>query len=247
VPVFVVGMPRSGTTLTEQILASHPRVHGAGERGFAGRAYASLPRIMQREATPIECVVDASPDHVRAAATVHLQRLHDVADASGHDPANVDRIVDKLPDNYQLLGWIVTAFPNAKIIWARRDPRDIAVSCWQTQFAKIQWACHHDHIAHRLEQHERLMEHWQRVLPVPILVSDYEALVADQEARSRELVDFAGLEWNEACLRFNETERVVRTASVTQVREPIYSRSVERWRRYEVVLADVFKRVTIGT
>jgi hypothetical protein len=240
-------MPRSGTTLTEQILASHPRVHGAGERGFAMRAYGSLPRIMRREATPVECVVDAAPEHVRQAATGHLKRLREVAATAGGDPANIDRVVDKMPDNYQLLGWIVTAFPNAKIVWARRDPRDIAVSCWQTQFAKIQWAFHHDHIAHRLEQHERLMSHWQRVLPVPMLVSKYEELVADQEVRSRELVDFVGLGWDDACLRFNETDRVVRTASVTQVREPIYSRSVERWRRYEDVLADVFKRVTIGT
>ena len=244
IPVFVVGMPRSGTTLTEQILASHPRVYGAGERGFAGRAFASLPRIMGRDARPIECVVDATRDDVHRAGQWHMDRLHQVVAGAGIDPESIDRVVDKLPDNYQLLGWIVTAFPNTKIIWARRDPRDIAVSCWQTQFAKIPWACHHDHIAHRLEQYIRLMDHWQHVLPTEIFVSDYESLVADQEYWSRKLIDHIGLEWDDACLSFNETDRVVRTASVTQVREPIYTRSVERWRRYEKPLADIFDRIT---
>jgi tetratricopeptide (TPR) repeat protein len=243
-PAFIVGLPRSGTTLTEQILASHPRVVGAGERPFAGRAFAHLPVFMGR---PGERAIDVLPDGdeavIRRAGAWHVERLLELIDDASLRVEDIDRVVDKLPDNYLLCGWIRTCFPNAKIISVRRDVRDVAVSCWQTQFAKIRWAFNHEHLINRVQQYKRVMAHWRSVLPGPYLEFDYEDLVADQERVSRELVAFLGLEWDPACLAFHKTERVVRTASVTQVREPIYKRSVERWRAYEGPLADVFAAI----
>ena len=111
------------------------------------------------------------------------------------------------------------------------------LSCWITNFDEIRWANDLGHLAHRLQQHRRLMEHWRRVLPVPLLEVDYETMVAEQEIQSRRLIDWLGLDWDPRCLSFHETERLVRTASVTQVRQPIYKRSVARWRHYEPMLA----------
>src|SRR5207248_9553395 len=117
---------------------------------------------------------------IRRCATWHLERLMQIA--PGDD---IVRVVDKLPDNYLLCGWIRTEFPNARIISVRRDPRDVAVSCWQTQFAKIRWAFHHEHIVNRVQQYQRVMAHWRDALPGPYLEFDYEDLVRDQETVSR--------------------------------------------------------------
>src|SRR5262249_30679483 len=140
-----------------------------------------------------------------------------------------DRVVDKMPDNYQLLGWIVTLFPNARLIHCRRDVRDVALSCWITNFARLRWASDLAHLAERINDYLRLMDHYRRVLPVPLFEVEYEQMVADQEGTTRRLLDFVGLEWDPACLNFHQTERLVRTASVAQVRQPIYKRSVARW------------------
>jgi tetratricopeptide (TPR) repeat protein len=238
VPVFIVGMPRSGTTLTETILASHPRVFGAGERSFAGRAFGLLPRVLGRpDAAPLDCLGDLTPAATRQLAGWHLEQLHTLTRKAGLADQAVLRIADKMPDNYSQLGWIVTAFPNARIIHCRRDVRDVALSCWMTQFAQIRWAFDLEHLAERIIQYRRIMAHWRAVLPVPMLEIDYEETVADQAGQTRRLLDFIGLDWDDACLRFHETERLVRTASVTQVRQPVYQRSVARWRRYEDMLA----------
>jgi tetratricopeptide (TPR) repeat protein len=151
--------------------------------------------------------------------------------------AEARRVCDKMPDNYALLGWLAVLFPRARFIYCRRDPRDIALSCWVTNFAQIRWANDLDHLAHRLQQHNRLMAHWRRVLPISFLELDYEAMVADQESQSRRLIDWLGLDWDQRCLSFYKTERLVRTASVTQVRQPIYTRSIARWRHYDKMLA----------
>ncbi len=237
-PVFIVGMPRSGTTLTEQILASHPAVFGAGERSFARQSLALLPHLMQRENDdPLQCLREVDRDTLQTAAAWHLGRF----DALGAGEAQ--RIVDKMPDNYSLLGWLAVLFPRARFIHCRRDPRDVALSCWTTNFSAIRWANDLDHLARRMEQHRRLMEHWRHVLPVPMLEIDYEDMVADQEGQSRKLIEWLGLDWNDRCLSFFATERLVRTASVTQVRQPIYRRSVERWRHYESMLAPLSARL----
>jgi tetratricopeptide (TPR) repeat protein len=231
-PVFIVGMPRSGTTLTEQIIATHPQAFGAGERPFAHRGLTLLPHIMGRpHDDPLSCLQAADGPALEAAASWHLAQL------AGLDGGAALRMVDKMPDNYSALGWLAVLFPRARFIYCRRDLRDVALSCWVTNFSAIRWANDLDHLARRIQQHRRLMEHWRQVLPAPVLEVDYEAMVADQEGQSRRLIDWLGLDWDDRCLSFFETERLVRTASVTQVREPIYNRSVARWRRYEAMLA----------
>lgn len=242
-PVFVVGMPRSGTTLTEQILASHPRVFGAGERPFAGRGFAQLPARLGRSEEPVACLDALTPEITRKVAVWHLGQLTALVDKAGLDAASIDRIVDKMPDNYSLLGWIATMFPKATIIHCRRDVRDVALSCWMVQFAQIRWACSLEHIADRIVQYQRLMAHWRATLPIQIHEVDYEQLVADPEADSRQLIGWLGLDWDPRCLEFYRTERLVRTASVTQVRQPIYRRSVERWRPYEPYLKPLLERL----
>jgi tetratricopeptide (TPR) repeat protein len=229
-PVFVVGLPRSSTTLTEQILASHPRVYGAGERPFAGQALARLPGVLVLQADPLACLSRADGPALRKLAAWHLEQLRKL------DGGRADRIVDKMPDNYQMLGWLAAVFPRARFIHCRRDVRDVALSCWITHFAKIRWAFDLEHIVHRIREYWRIMAHWRRVLPAPLLEVDYEELVANQERVSRRLVDWVGVEWDEKCLSFHKTERLVRTASVTQVRQPIYRRSVARWKHYEAML-----------
>jgi tetratricopeptide (TPR) repeat protein len=231
-PVFIVGMPRSGTTLTEQIIASHPQVFGAGERRFAQRGLGFLPHVMGRpQLDPLSCLPDIGPEALQAVADWHLGQL------AALDHGKAARIVDKMPDNYSLLGWLAVLFPRARFIHCRRDPRDVALSCWITNFTAIRWANDLDHMTRRILQYRRLMDHWRQVLPTPVLEVDYEAMVADQVGQSRRLIDWLGLAWDERCLSFFKTERLVRTASVAQVRQPIYKRSVARWRHYENMLA----------
>jgi tetratricopeptide (TPR) repeat protein len=232
-PVFIVGLPRSGTTLTEQILASHSQVFGAGELPYIGEAFERLAAEMNGTAAPIDCVPFLDRAACERIAQRHLDRLRELSDLA-------PRIADKMPDNYLYLGLIATLFPQAKLIHCRRDLRDVAVSCWMTQFRKITWASDIDHIASRFREYRRLMDHWRRVLPVPVLEVDYEETVADLEGVARRLVAWCGLEWEPACLAFHQNRRPVRTASVTQVRQPIYQKSVARWRNYQGALAPMF-------
>jgi tetratricopeptide (TPR) repeat protein len=237
-PVFVFGMPRSGTTLAEQILASHHRVFGAGERPFANQDMQLLPHIARRPGNdPLACIEDLTGPQLAEIADWHLGQLALL------DEGKCLRVVDKMPDNYHLIGWLAMLFPRARFVYCRRDPRDIALSCWITNFASIRWASDLGHIAHRITQHYRLMRHWAQVLPVSFLTVDYEAMVDDQERQSRRLIEWIGLDWDDRCLKFYETERLVRTASVAQVRQPIYRRSVARWRHYEEMLSPLLAKL----
>ncbi|MFY9253554.1 MAG: sulfotransferase [Fuerstiella sp.] len=228
-PVFIVGMPRSGTTLTEQILATHPRAFGAGERSFIQNSLQLLPTALQLSEPPLECLKRITAEAVGRLTGWHLDRLR------GLDSSH-DRVVDKMPDNYQFLGWIATLHPQAKIIHCQRDIRDVAFSCWITNFARIRWANDLEHLAQRVIDYQRLMNHYRQVLPIPVLEVSYEQMIANQEEATRRLLDFVGLEWDPNCLDFHKTERLVRTASVAQVRQPIYKRSVARWKYYEAAL-----------
>jgi tetratricopeptide (TPR) repeat protein len=233
-PVFVFGLPRSGTTLVEQVLASHPAIHGAGELRLARLSFEAIPATLGRAEAPIECVAYLDAAALRCLAQTHLDRLRALDDG----PA--ERVVDKMPDNYLYLGFLVSLFPRAAFIHCRRDLRDVAVSCWMTDFRGIRWANDPAHIAARFQQYRRVMDHWRAVLPVPVVDVDYEETVADLEGVARRLVSACGLAWHPACLDFYRTKRPVRTASITQVRQPIYQRSVARWKNYEHELADLF-------
>jgi tetratricopeptide (TPR) repeat protein len=236
-PVFIVGLPRSGTTLIEQVLASHAEVFGAGELRFARETFESLPGLLNREATPVECIPGIDRATAGRLAEQHLERLRGLNEQAL-------RVADKMPDNYLYLGLIATLFPRAKLIHCRRDLRDVAVSCWMTNFRQIRWAFNPDDIASRFRAYRRVMDHWRRVLPVPLLEVDYEKTVADLEGVARRLVAWCGLEWEPACLAFHENRRPVRTASVTQVRQPIYQHSVGRWRHYEKALGALFAQLS---
>ncbi|MEO5336271.1 MAG: tetratricopeptide repeat protein [Magnetospirillum sp. WYHS-4] len=204
-PVFVVGMPRSGTSLVEQILASHPEIFGAGE-------------------------LDAIGSLEPGDAAAYLRRLQAMAPWAA-------RVVDKTPANFLHLGAIARMFPGARVIHCLRDPRDVLLSCYQQNFAVGHaWTTSLEGIARYQAAHDRLMHHWRRALPLPLLEVSYEALVADPEAWSRRLIDFLGLSWHEACLRFFETKRPVLTASAAQVRRPVYASSVGRWKVYADLL-----------
>jgi tetratricopeptide (TPR) repeat protein len=242
--VFIVGMPRSGTTLTEQILSCHPQVLGLGERDFASRALHRLGALVGDRTSLLASLHAATPKAVRHVAEEYLATIERSMQRERKPDAL--RVVDKLPDNYSLLGWLVMLFPGVRIVHCRRDPRDVAVSCWMTQFAKIRWACNIEHLSRRIRAYLRLMEHWRRVLPVPMLEVDYESTVADTETVARRMLAHLDLPWDPACLRHAEADRLVRTASVTQVRQPVYRGSVGRWRRYERFLGPLFRELPVG-
>jgi tetratricopeptide (TPR) repeat protein len=239
-PVFIVGLPRSGTTLIEQILASHPRVHGAGEIPLARRSLEEIPELLNRADEPMRCMPDVNAEILVELARRHDHRLREF------DGGRSERIVTKMPENYFYLGLIALMFPRAVLIHCRRDLRDVAVSCWLTNFNEIRWANHFDHIACRFAGYRRLMDHWRSALPATIHEVDYEETVADLEGVARRLLSRCGLEWHPACLEFHRTRRPIRTASLTQVRQPIYQRSVGRWKSYAHELADLFARVDSG-
>ncbi len=241
-PVFVVGMPRSGTTLVEQVLASHSRVHGAGEMRLARQACDALSTVTGRSESLAAALAALDAAGVQQLAERHRTDLQALLERDRPGFA-AERIVDKMPDNYLYLGLIALLFPRATLIHVRREPRDVAVSCWMTSFRMIRWANDVEHLAERIREHQRLMAHWNAVLPVAVHEVVYERLVDDFETEARRLVAACGLEWEPACRNFHETARPVRTASLTQVRQPLYRKAVARWKHYETALADLFARL----
>jgi Tfp pilus assembly protein PilF len=243
VPVFVFGLPRSGTTLVEQILASHSRVHGAGELALSGDAILSLTkkndgarRVTEKDVQEAFSLLATKPELVRRVALDcldHLQRF---------DRATA-RTIDKMPGNYLYLGLLAVLFPRARFIHCRRDLRDVALSCWLTSFEQLRWANDQEAILSHFQMYRQLMAHWRQVLPVSILEVSYEDLVANLENEARRLIAGCGLEWEPACLTFHKTRRAVHTASFSQVRQPIYSRSVGRWRHYAEALGPLLTQL----
>lgn len=226
-PVFIVGMPRSGSTLVEQILSSHPDVYGAGEVKYLSRSMAVL-----RDRFPLlprypEIVGKLVPEQYQILAQSYLNDL--LANAG-----NAPRVTDKLLTNYFFVGLIHLLFPNAKIINTRRDPVDTCLSGF-TKLFKDDMPHSYDlgELGRYYRQYATLMDHWNAVLPQGVMTTVvYEDVVADTEKAARALVEFLGLPWNEACLDFHKSDRPVKTASVAQVRKPIYKSAVERWRKY---------------
>ena len=225
-PVFIVGMPRSGTSLVEQILASHPQVHGTGERRDMDRIAAGLAGRLGVSAVYPDCVAAMTEETAKALGEEYLAACRVAA-------PDAARITDKMPTNYQHLGLIALLLPGARVIHCRRDPRDTAVSCFLTHFTAPQpWSTRLEDIAQVLRCHEDLMTHWQSVQPLAVMEVGYEDIVADVEGTARALLDFLDLSWDDACLRFHANTRTVRTASAWQVRRPVQSGSVGRWRRF---------------
>ena len=232
VPVFVVGMPRSGTTLIEQILASHPKVFAAGEIDDFAKAVEEL-RASEKIAAPYpELAAEISAEQLRRLGAGYVRRIRALAPAA-------ERIVNKTPANFAYLGLIRMALPNARVIHARRDPLDTCFSCFAQNFDQggVPYAYDLAELGRFYRAYETLMEHWRAILPAnATLEARYEDVVADLEGQARRLVAYCGLEWDARCLEFHRADRPVRTASIAEVRQPIYNTSIGRWRAYEAFL-----------
>jgi len=227
VPIFVIGMPRSGTSLIEQILASHPDVFGAGELDIFDRLTGEVSKALPGQPPFPEFVPQMPPDYIGALGTSYLLELAKRAPAA-------KRIVDKMPTNFHFLGLIHLALPNATIIHAVRDPLDTCVSCFTASFKHQPQTYDLAELGRNFRHYQQLMAHWRRALPPGrMLEVRYEELVGDPEGVARRLIAHCGLAWDARCLEFHRTERPVFTASAAQVRRPIYKSSIARWRKYE--------------
>lgn len=244
-PVFVLGMPRSGTTLTEQILGSHSQVFGAGELGLVGEQIARLEawewKVGSGVAYP-ECVADLTQEISASHAAAWLEKLQQLAPGATH-------VIDKLPHNFEHIGLIKLLFPNATIIHCQREPRDVAVSNYITDYAAkfggMGFAYDLTWIGEQLVDHERLMQHWHAVFPGQIVEVNYEDLVDDPETHARRLIAALDLEWEPGVLEFQSLERSVKTASVWQVRQPVYKTSKARWKRYAAHLGPLEEALAV--
>ena len=229
-PIFIIGMPRSGTTLTEQILASHPQAHGCGERRDIGDIVARWKMLPGTKGNYPECLRQMDKQVLAGLAKNYLGKIEG-------NTKGACRIIDKMPHNFVHLSLIALLFPNARIIHCKRNPLDTCLSIYTYEFNLAHpystdlraLGCHY-------QQYEQLMAHWKKVLPLPIFEVQYEDMIADQEKMSRALVEFCGLAWDDACLKYYESQRVVNTFSYHQVRKPIYTQSINRWRNYATYL-----------
>ncbi len=225
-PIIIVGMPRSGTTLTEQIIASHPDVVGGGELLYFRSVSRLIPQLCQSKKIYPLVLSELNQDIAKKLYQPYIELLRRHTETARF-------VTDKLPGNFMNMGLIRLLFPNAPIIHCKRDPLDVCLSIFFQIFNKS-----HDYsydlleIGHEYLQYQRLMEHWREVLPGPYMESQYEDLVAEQESNSRALIDFCDLPWDNACIEFYKKKRDVKTASNWQVRQPIYSSSSQRWKNY---------------
>jgi tetratricopeptide (TPR) repeat protein len=230
-PIFVIGMPRSATSLVEQILASHPDVYGAGELTYLGSIQFKDKKLDQQDYAQV--IRNLGVDDFKGMADLYVERLEDVW--KGHR-----YVVDKMPHNFRYVGLIKILFPNAKIIHCKRDPRDTCFSIFKTYFtSKIRYSCSLEEIAAFYELYKDLMSHWHTLFPEGIYDLQYEALIENPEESIRGLLGYCDLEWHEDCMAFHKTKRSVRTASALQVRKPIYKSSVGYWKNYEPYLGEI--------
>jgi tetratricopeptide (TPR) repeat protein len=235
-PIFIVGLPRSGSTLIEQILASHSQVDATHELPEVGRLIQQINRESKdRSLAYPEAVRDFANDDWSRLGRAYLAQTQQYRRGAPF-------FVDKNPNNFASIGLLSLALPNSKIINARRHPLDTCVSCYKQLFARGQpFTYDLVELGEYYLQYDQLMSHWHAVMPGRVLDVQYEAVVADQEAETRRLLAFCGLPWEETCLRFHETERAIRTASSEQVRRPIYTSAVGMWRHYERELGELIE------
>ena len=231
IPIFIFGMPRSGTTLVEQVIGSHPKVFGADERMDFSRA---AGRLVAANGMPMfpDTMASVTAPQLRALGRAYLAGMRVAA-------PDAERITDKMTANFAFAGFIHLALPNAKLIHVKRDPLDTCVSCFSHLFPATYLSYAYDlgELGRFYRGYERLMGHWRRALPQGVMLEvNYEELVADFEPHARHIVAHCGLAWDERCLAFHATQRPVRSASATQVREPLYRSAVGRWRPYGPML-----------
>ncbi len=234
--MFIIGLPRSGTTLVEQILASHPQVHAAGELdALADLATATPDRVQRYDLSWPQTASELSGEHVSDIARAYLDR------SAAPVGSAALRTVDKHPLNFRYLGLAALALPSARIIHCRRDIRDNALSIFAEDFTSEQrWATDIADIVHYGRNCRRIIDHWQEATELAFLDVDYEETVADLPGQARRLLDFLGLPWDPAVLDFHKVSRAIQTPSRWQVRQPIYTGSVGRWRRHAAELAPIF-------
>ncbi len=228
-PIFIVGMPRSGTSLTEQILATHPDVFGAGELAKVGEISAELGKWLGKNLPFPEVMKEINQDVLNKAAQEYLDFIDSLSGG------RFLFVTDKMPQNFIYMGLMVLIFPDAKIIHCKRNPLDTCLSNYFQNFAAagLSFAYNLEDLGHYYRLYLDIMEHWRKVLPVAFYESQYEELVSNPREKVKALLDFCGLPWYEGCLEFHKTKRDVKTASYDQVRKPLYKKSVARWKRYE--------------
>jgi hypothetical protein len=225
-------MPRSGTSLVEQIIDSHPQAFGAGELGTMGNISARVQAQLRTIIPYPDCIKYAKPQPLNSLGQIYLDYINGLTTT-----INPIRITDKMPGNFQHLGLISLLFPNARIIHTRRNPLDTCLSIYFQNFAGYHgYSYDLGNLGFYYREYERLMAHWHQVVDIPILDVQYEELIDDQEAITRQIIEFCGLEWDDASLRFHENTRLVNTASNQQVRQPLYRGSVARYKRYDAHL-----------
>jgi tetratricopeptide (TPR) repeat protein len=232
-PVFIIGMPRSGTSLVEQILASHPDVFGGGELHSMNRLVAKLPETLGVTTPYPDCARELRQPVLNTLAGGYIE---DLIRRSGGGTL----VTDKMPNNFWHLGLIDLLFPGAHIIHCLRDPMDTCLSCWFLSFGGDHpYAYDFPSLGDYYRKYLRLMRHWREVIRLPVFDVRYEELVTDQESMTRRLLEFCGLPWNDACLKFHESGRTVSTASSDQVRKPLYKSSIGRWKHYATHLGEL--------
>lgn len=224
--IFIVGMPRSGTSLVEQILDSHSQVYGAGELTFISQIMMGLQDSLGEKREYPYYMEYITAEVLEGMAKDYMGRLPE-------ESRPFLRVTDKLPENFLHLGLIQLMFPNARIIHCRRGPLDTCLSCYCQDFSGyLNYAFNLEHLGFYYREYLRLMDHWKDVLSLPMLEVQYENMVEDTEQNIRTILEFCGLPWEEDCLSFHESARVVKTASYDQVRRPIYKGSIGRWKHY---------------
>ncbi|MGH8129815.1 MAG: tetratricopeptide repeat-containing sulfotransferase family protein [Steroidobacteraceae bacterium] len=234
-PIFVVGLPRSGSTLIEQILASHSQVDATHELPEVGRLIQRINRDRNDRITYPEAVRDFTDDTWAALGRSYIEQTRQYR-------RNALYFIDKMPNNFASIGLLSLALPNARFINTRRHPLDTCLSCFKQLFAKGQpFTYDLVELGEYYLQYDRMMAHWHAVLPGRVLDVQYESVVADQGGETQRLLEFCGLPWEDACLRYYETERAIRTASSEQVRRPIYTSSLGMWRLYRRELAELIE------
>jgi hypothetical protein len=238
-PIFILGMPRSGTTLIEQIIASHPLVYGAGEVPVFHDVVSSMRGADGQTIAYPEVVPTLNPQAFRQIGARYIDELSRLAPSG-------ERVTDKTPSNYYRVGLIHLALPEAKIIHSVRNPLDTCISCFSKLFNELYYTYDLGELGRYYKRYERLMAHWRHVLPAhSILEVCYEDVIGDLEGQARRIIDYCGLPWDSRCLAFHKTNRPVRTASATQVRQPIYTTAVGRWRVYEEYLKPLLQALAI--